>query len=291
LNIKAQTITELEALLPPRDARSHKGLNGHALLAVGCARYRGAALLAAKACLRGGSGLTTVVTPTPVWQGFGVLPEAICISTGTEDWDGNACAAAAKELPGKQAVLIGCGVGQGNILPLIYDALAAKLPLVLDADALNQLAEATPPSQRGACPAVLHENVILTPHVGELARLLGCSAAEISADLPGAAAAAAAKFQCVVLAKSAVSYIAFGDICYKSAFGNAGLAKGGSGDVLAGLVTALLAQGLAPFDAARAGAFLLGASADRALAALGVRMLLASDVTDAMIMADVSGDG
>ncbi|MCL2694960.1 MAG: bifunctional ADP-dependent NAD(P)H-hydrate dehydratase/NAD(P)H-hydrate epimerase, partial [Clostridiales bacterium] len=136
-----QTAEEIEALLPPRPCDSHKGKNGHALLAVGSARYRGAALLATRACLRGGSGLTTVVTPEPVWQAFTALPEAVCLSTGTEDWNEIACAVASRELGGKQAVLIGCGVGMGTVLPLIADVLATQLPLVLDADALNQLAE------------------------------------------------------------------------------------------------------------------------------------------------------
>ena len=262
--------------MPPRSADSHKGRNGHALLAVGNARYRGAALLAAKACLRGGSGLTTVVTPMPVWAAFATLPEAICLSTQTEDWNESACTAAAAELRGKQAVLLGCGVGQGNVLPLIAAALETRLPLVLDADALNQLAGAP------ELHTLLHENAILTPHVGELARLLACDAKEITADLPAAAREAATRFHCTVLAKSAVSYIASENDCYESAFGNAGLAKGGSGDVLAGLVTAMLAQSLSPAHAARVGAYLLGCGADRAFALLGTRMLLAGDVIDAI---------
>ena len=261
---------DIAALLPPRPFDSHKGRNGHALLCVGSATYPGAALLASRAALRGGTGLLTVCTPDPVRPFFAALPEAITVPTGTDDWNDQAAAAAKAAMTGKQAIGVGSGAGKGNLFPVIEAALSAKTKLVLDADALNQMAE------ERTLLRLLHENVILTPHVGEMARLLRVSSADVLHDPLGAVKT----FPCTTLLKGATTLVhAKGRTAFLT-FGNPGLSKGGSGDVLTGLITALLAQGLAPFDAARTGAYLLGVSADRALKLLGERALLASDVID-----------
>ncbi len=268
-----QSEDEVQALLPPRPFDSHKGANGHALLCVGSPKYIGAALLSSRAALRSGCGLLTVVTPNPVRGAFSTLPEAITVPTGSADWDACACEAAIAALDNKTAIGVGCGVGDGTIAPLLKAALSTKRPLVLDADALNQLAKSP------ALLGLLHENVVLTPHVGEMARLLGCSIAQVQAD----PLSAASSFPCTVLLKGATTLV---HERHRTAFcvgGNAGLAKGGSGDVLTGIITALLAQGLTPFDAARVGAHLLGVRADRAMNLLGERMLLASDLLDVVL--------
>lgn len=258
------------ALLPKRPFDSHKGMNGRALLCVGSNAYPGAALLCAKAALRGGTGLLTVCTPDPVRPYFAVLPEAITRPTGTDDWDDAAARTAIGALSGKQAIGIGCGCGTGDITPLIEAALRSGTKLVLDADALNQLAE------KRELFSLLHENVVLTPHVGEMARLLDTTIEKIQSDPLKAVSA----FPCAVLLKGATTLVhANGKTAFLT-FGNPGLAKGGSGDVLTGLITAMLAQGLSPFDAARCGAYLLGTSADKAMRLLGERALLAGDVID-----------
>ena len=159
---------------------------------------------------------------------------------------------------------------------MIESALSAKVPLVLDADALNQLAKSPEALSH------LYEHVILTPHPAEMARLCGETVPAILADPIGIAQTYAKKWNCVVLLKGATTCISDGDTVRLNTSGNAGLSKGGSGDVLAGLITGLLAQGLAPFDAASCGAFLLGSSADTALELLKERMLLARDVIDAI---------
>ena len=123
---------------------------------------------------------------------------------------------------------------------------------------------------------------MLTPHPAEMARLCGCETAAVTADPVAAAREAAARFGCVVLLKGATSCISDGRDVYLNTSGNPGLAKGGSGDVLTGIALALLAQGLKPLEAACAASYLLGASADRAYAILGNRMLLAGDVIDAI---------
>lgn len=261
---------DVAALLPKRPFDSHKGMNGHALLCVGSETYPGAALLSARAALRGGTGLLTVCTPDPVRPFFAALPEAITAPTGTKDWCEAAAEIAKPLMAGKQAIGIGSGAGKGNLLPVIETALKTGTKLVLDADALNQIA-----ADRTLF-GLLHENVVLTPHAGEMARLLGVTVSDVIADPLGAVK----RFPCTTLLKGATTLVHAKGRTAFSTFGNPGLSKGGSGDVLTGLITGLLAQGLSSFDAARAGAYLLGASADRALQLLGERALLASDVID-----------
>jgi NAD(P)H-hydrate epimerase len=264
-------------LLPKRPIDSHKGKNGRALLCVGSGCYTGAALLSAAACLRAGAGLTSVAVPGAVKTAFSALPEAMAVALNEgADWDDTACERAIALLPQKNAVCIGCGAGAGNILPLIEAALSTKTPAVLDADALNRLA------QSPAMLSLLHENAILTPHPAEMARLSGEPVSRILSDPIGMAGMYAKKWKCIVLLKGATTCISDGNAVRLNTTGNAGLAKGGSGDVLAGLITGLLAQGLSPLDAASCGAYLLGASADVALELLKERMLLARDVIGAI---------
>ena len=264
-------------LLPKRPADSHKGSNGRALLCVGSGAYTGAALLSTAACLRAGAGLTTAAVPGALKQAFSALPEAMAAAVNDgAGWDEAACSHAIALLPQKNAVCVGCGVGEGDILPLVAAALAARIPAVLDADALNQAAKSQ------TILAQLHEKVILTPHPAEMARLCGEPIANVLADPIGIAQTYAKHWNCVVLLKGATTCVSDGAEVRLNTSGNAGLAKGGSGDVLAGLITGLLAQGLAPLDAAACGAYLLGASADVALELLKERMLLAGDVAGAI---------
>lgn len=263
--------------LPRRAPDSHKGKNGRALLCVGSGAYTGAALLSTAACLRAGAGLTSAAVPGAVKGAFAALPEAMAFSVNeSADWDRTACDGAIALLQQKNAVCIGCGVGAGDIDSLIVAALKSGTPTILDADALNQMAKLP------ELLALLHSNVVLTPHPAEMARLTGESIARILADPIETARAYAKKWGCVVLLKGATTCISDGEQVRLNSSGNAGLAKGGSGDVLAGLITGLLAQGLSPFDAASCGAFLLGASADTALELLKERMLLSRDVIGAI---------
>lgn len=264
-------------LLPKRPRDSHKGKNGHALLLSGSGAYTGAALLSAAAALRVGCGVLTVGAPRPVKDAFRALPEAICrCVTDGECWDTCAQETASELIHGKSAIGMGSGMGRMEGDGLIEKVLASGIPCVLDADALNHMA---------AHPALLEKlpnNALLTPHPGEMARLLGCTVPEVTNDPVETARKSAARFGCAVLLKGTVTCIAVDGAVYLSRFGNAGLAKGGSGDVLTGILTGLLAQGLTVRDAAIAGAYLLGASADEAFQLLGTRMLMAGDVIDAI---------
>jgi len=269
--------TDVADLLPRRELDAHKGNNGRALLCVGSERYTGAALMSAGAALRSGVGLLSVAVPAKVKPAFSLLPEAMCAAVGTGgDWDAEANDAAIKLLEKQNAVCIGCGVGDGDVTPLISRALETRIPLVLDADALNRI------SQKKELLNQLHESVILTPHPAEMARLCGETVDAILSDPIGIARHYAKQWNCVVLLKGATTCISDGARVCLNTTGNPGLAKGGSGDVLSGIITALLAQGLCAFDAACVGAFLLGASADTALELLNTRMLMARDVIDAV---------
>ena len=266
-----QEETDVQPLIGPRPFDSHKGRNGHALLCVGSNRYIGAALLSAKAALRSGCGILSVCVPDPVRSAFSSLPEAITIPAGSADWDGPACRTALSLLKGKSVVGIGCGVGNGDVSALIRGALQSGLPVVLDADGLNCLSR-----NRELIP-FLHRNVVITPHAGEMARLLECSVQDVLSDPLSCVKA----FPCVTLLKGPTTLVSDGKITWFCTEGTPALAKGGSGDVLTGIITGLLSQGLDTISAARAGTYLLGTNARRALSLLGERVLLASDVIDA----------
>ena len=272
-----QEHADIRSILPPRPLDSHKGNHGRALLCVGSARYTGAALLSARAALRGGCGLLSVAVPAAVKPAFAVVPEAMCISCGdNEIWDESAQADACERIAASQAIGIGCGMGEMCSDRLLREVLASHRPTVVDADALNHLA-----AHRDLL-TMLHSNVVVTPHPAEMARLLRSSVEEVLADPIETARESARQFGCIVLLKGATTCISNGREVVLNTTGNPGLAKGGSGDVLTGLLLALLAQRVLPFQAACAAAFLLGASADLAYEILGTRMLVASDVIDAI---------
>ena len=271
--------SDAKRLLPPRKRTAHKGDSGKALLCVGSPQYVGAALLSARACLAAGCGILYIACPDVVREALWQLPEAIGIPVG-EDWDQNSCQAAIRALEGKQAVGLGCGVGNGDVSSLIEAALVSKLPLVLDADGLNCL------SRHAELFSLLHGKVVLTPHPGEMSRLTGLAPQQILDDPVGVAVQHARRWGCTVLLKGAATVVSDGRRTRIVAEGNAGLGKGGSGDVLTGIVTGLLAQGVEPFTAACLGSYLLGTSADKAFELLKERMLRATDVIEALAYED-----
>lgn len=184
-------------------------------------------------------------------------------------------------LAGKAAVVIGPGLGQSaSAIALVHEVLAAGVPAVLDADALNVLAS-EPAAIAGAAGPI-----VLTPHPGEASRLLGKTAAEIEADRIAAARELATRTRAVIVLKGARTLVcdgAGGDaLCSINPTGGPALATGGSGDVLAGAIGALLAQGLAAGDAARAGVYVHGAAGDALARRHGDRGAVSSDLPDAI---------
>lgn len=264
---------ELEPLLerlPPRPATAHKGLYGTVLVVGGDYGFAGAAALAAEAALRCGAGLVQVATrPEHVTALVARTPEVMP----------RGIAAAADFVPMLEAadvLVLGPGLGQSRwAIELLQLALASGKPLVLDADGLNLLAS----DALGAISPA--DNRVLTPHPGEAARLLSCSTADIQTNRFAAVSALQARYGGVVILKGNGSLITDGDSVLLSDYGNPGMASGGMGDVLSGVIGALLAQRLTPLESAALGVCLHGAAADLA-AGEGQRGLVASDLIPRM---------
>ncbi len=254
----------LAGWLPPRPRDSHKGDNGHVLCIGGDHGSGGAILLCAQAALRAGAGLASVATRAEhVPALLARQPEAMA----------HAVESTQELLPllaRATVVAIGPGLGQGEWgRAMLAPALACGKPLVLDADALNLVA---------AHALALPADAIMTPHPGEAARLLGSDGAAVQSDRRAAAEALAARYGCAVVLKGAGSLVAApGRKTRIVAAGNPGMATGGMGDLLTGVIAALRAQGLAAFDAASCGA-LLHAHAGDIAARDGMRGLLPSDL-------------
>ncbi|GEK74030.1 MULTISPECIES: NAD(P)H-hydrate dehydratase [Halomonas] len=255
----------IAAALPPRPLDAHKGDAGHALVLGGAPGFGGAALLAAEHAARLGAGKVSLATaPEHVTASLVRRPEVMV--------HGVRGAADLGELPGHADVLVvGPGLGQGSWgQAMLQAALDAGRPLVVDADALNLLA-----SRFGG---LTRDDWLLTPHPGEAGRLLGTSAAEVEADRPAAAAELQRRYGGTVVLKGAGSLIAGPSGLAVCPYGNPGMASGGMGDALSGILGALLAQGLDGESAARVGVMVHALAADEAAAAGGQRGLLAGDL-------------
>lgn len=256
--------TDLSAWLAPRHANAHKGEHGHVLCIGGELGMGGAVRLCAEAALRTGVGLASVATRSAgVAALVAARPEAM--THAVED-----AHALAPLLERASVLAVGPGLGQGAWgRELLAASLATGKPVVLDADALNLLASA---------PAKLPQ-AVLTPHPGEAGRLLGCPTAEVQADRFAAAAELVRRYQAVVVLKGAGSLVAGpGRVPVVIGAGNPGMATGGMGDVLSGVIASLLAQGLPAFEASVAGALLHATAGDAAARVDGERGLLPSDL-------------
>lgn len=267
-------LEEAAAALPPRRHDAHKGSAGRLLVVAGSQRFKGAAVLAATAALRSGAGLVVVAAPEAVAALLlERLPEAI-VEPLPEGGEADAVGRAAADA---DAVAIGPGLGRGaTVRATVEAALAAGTPAVVDADGLNVLADDPAPVRREAA-------TVLTPHPGELGRWLGRPAGDVDAGRLDAAREAAERWGAIVTLKGSPTVVAGPDgTAALNLTGNPGLATGGSGDVLTGLLGSLLAQGVPAVRAARAGVFLHGLAADRATAAHGVRGLAPSDLFGAI---------
>ena len=274
-------------LLPVRRADTNKGSFGRTLIVGGSANYLGAPQLSASAALRSGVGLVLLATSEPVYRLIaGRIDEAIYVPLAVKDngdWDANiACAELLAHSAGMNSVLIGPGLGQSpaavQFVQQVVRNLSGTVPVVLDADALNIV------SRMHAWQDQLQAPAVITPHPGEMARLLGCSVAEVQEDRPSAATTAASKFNVTVVLKGAATIVAAADGRVRiSPWVNSGLAKAGTGDVLAGLLAGLLAQmPNLPFDAASLAVYVHGLAGEIAREQLGERGMIAGDVTVAL---------
>ena len=262
------------SILPDRAIDAHKGDFGKILLLCGSKGYTGAAYLAAQACLRSGAGLVFLGVPESIYAIEAVkLNEAIVFPL--PDAGGKLSVAAIPEilsrLPNLDAVLIGPGLGQSEGVFQVVKAVLenAACPVVLDADGINVVA---------AHKDILRERTnttILTPHAGEFARLGGNAVERVAA-----AETMAKELGCILLLKGYGTVITNGTETYINPTGNPGMAVGGSGDVLAGVITALLGQGIEPLQAAACGAWLHGAAGDLCAAQIGQYGMLPTDMVN-----------
>lgn len=263
-----------------RDRDTHKGSYGKLALVVGSQGLSGAGELCARAALRSGVGLVTMATPRSTARIYRQnLSCALVKSLPEEDGGYAPCKAELEEhFSGASALAVGCGMGQSNgVWPVVFQALQSKKPCVVDADGLNALAKAG----RQAWP-YLHGQVILTPHPAELARLLQTDTSTVLLDAMHAAEALAMSTGAVVLCKNASTLIAGPKYTAVVTRGSAGMAKGGSGDVLAGCMGSLLAQGYSAFDSACMAAYICGRAGERAAQRYGAVSMLPTDTVAEM---------
>lgn len=259
--------------LPYRHTFAHKGEFGHALLIGGSEGMWGAALMAAEACMRAGAGKTTVAAPHDMRTALAIrLPEAMFVRSGQWCWE--------ELLQTEKYTAIGVGPGLGQS-PQSWEALkqlitTAQVPLVLDADAINLLAKEPPWLQK------LPTNTIITPHVGEFDRLFGPH--EHAWGRLETARQWSAKYHINIVLKSAYtfSFVSNLEVPWVNSTGNPGLAKAGTGDVLTGIITSYLAQGIPAEIAAPLGVYVHGLAADLTLQKHPTMSLMASDLFETL---------
>ena len=271
----AATIQQLR-----RTPDAHKGQCGHVLVLGGSMGFAGAACLAAQGALRAGAGLVTLGVPASLLPVVAAKLTNCMTHPFREAWLGTLALGALPDIlaaaENVDVVAMGPGIGRHRSTEKLVQALVQRLPtpLVLDADGLNALEGQA--MLLGDAPAPR----ILTPHPGEMARLTGLSAREIQADRAAVATAFALEHEAVVALKGHQTVVTDGRDVYVNPTGNAGMASGGMGDVLTGIVAGLLAQGLEPFPATCLAVYLHGLAADLAVTETGEQALVATDLLD-----------
>lgn len=258
----------IKKIYKQRQIHSHKGTHGYALLIAGSSEKMGAAIIAAKACLRSGVGLLTVAfSPENKNVLFNSIPEAMYA---------NSCVM--NDLSLYNAIGIGPGIGVDEIsLQYIYELYENKLPVVFDADALNLITKYKIDWKNFNFP------FILTPHPKEFDRLFGEHDSE--SERRSTAIQKAKELNCVIVLKGHKTFITDGTQNFENTTGNSGLAKGGSGDALTGMITSFLAQGYTTLEAAKLGVYLHGLAANITLQTQSEESMLITDVIENMGLA------
>lgn len=277
-------------VLPPRAAGAHKGTFGRLLNIAGSLCYSGAAVMSTRAALRSGTGLCTLAAPVSTVKALtGTLIENTFLPL-PETPDGfvgeNAREVIAEILPKMTAVAIGCGLGNSENTRKLTEYIIknAQCPIIIDADGINSIADNINVLKERTGDEGGWRETIITPHPLEFSRISGLSVAEIQRDRIGAARRFAAEYGVTVLLKGAYTVVSdsAGDEVSVNTTGSAALAKGGSGDVLTGIIAAMLAQGIPPYIAAGAGAYCHGYAADLLCRTMNPATILASDIINAL---------
>lgn len=274
-----ETVTALP-VLAPRPPDSNKGNFGRVLIVAGSRRMSGAAVLSASAALRSGAGLVFLAVPEGVWLRAAVANPCYMTVPLPEDAHGQLAEQAIepvlKETESDTAVALGPGLGRGPAITALVLRVLAEVgkPVVLDADALNALQGQADRLSAHAGP------LILTPHPGEFARLTGTDIPTVQANRSDLAVRFAARHGLVLVLKGHGTIVTDGRRVYTNTTGNPGMATGGTGDVLTGVIVALLAQGLDAFAAAQLGVYVHGLAGDLARDRVGEVSLVATDLLD-----------
>ena len=265
------------SILPDRKADSHKGDYGKLLLLCGSRGYTGAAALAAMGALRSGAGLVYLAVPESIYAIEACkLTEAIVLPLPDEG--GTIAMSALPEirrlLPKMDAVLIGCGLGQSEGTRAVLETVLREFsgPVVVDADGINLLAKHMDILRERHAPT------ILTPHAGEFVRIGG----DNKADRVSETLRFAMKYGCILLLKGHETVISDGKETYVNQTGNPGMAVGGSGDVLSGIIVSLLGQGIEPLKAAACGVWLHGKAGDICAEEIGQYGMLPTDLVEVL---------
>lgn len=274
-------ITQLPSL-PPREPDSHKGTFGKGLVLGGSEGMTGAAVLCADAALRSGAGLATIGCPIgvlPIIAGMTACPTTRGFpQTDAKSFAGHALLDVLPLLGDYTAAALGPGIGRHpstawfvlNLIPRL------TIPTVIDADGLNNLSTDVAVLARKKAP------IVLTPHPAEMGRLAGMATADVQRDRQGVAETFARAHRVVVVLKGHRTVVTDGEQTYINATGNPGMATGGAGDVLTGVILALLCQGLDAFRAAQLGAHVHGLAGDIAAGEKGQISMIATDLLDAL---------
>ena len=277
MSIRELDYEAVRAMIPNRDPEGHKGTFGKLLLLCGSQGYTGAPWFAAMGALRVGAGLVFLGVPRSIYQIEAVkLNEPVIFPLPDEDGmlAEQALLQILPRLSQVDALLIGCGLGQsqGTLAVLNSVLEQASCPVVLDADGINLLSQHRDILRRRAGPT------ILTPHDGEFLRLGG----SLGQDRMASAQALARELGAIVVLKGHRTCITDGSRSYRNLTGNSGMAVGGSGDLLAGMITGLLGQGMDPLEAAACGVWLHGAAGDEAARELGEYAMLPTDLLNTL---------
>ena len=270
-----------EPVLQKRKHNSHKGTFGTALLFCGSFGMLGAAILSAKACLRSGVGIAKCVLCKGIYKPFTVaVPEAVCIpARQTLNGTLSPFINMKKAFQKVNAILFGCGLKNNKSIQKLLKKviLNSNVPTVIDADGINALSKNIELLKKANAP------IILTPHPAEMARLCGTTTGEVEKDRINTAINFAKQYNCYLVLKGANTIVCSPDSkVFFNTNGNPGLATGGSGDVLAGIIVSYLAQGVPIIDALKAAVYIHGETADKKAIILGEAALLPSDIIEAL---------
>lgn len=255
----------LDYKMPKREQNSNKGTFGKVLNFCGCKNYIGAAYLSTLSSLKVGAGFSALATEKEVIQSVSkILPEAVYFSRKE----------GLRQIEDFNVILIGCGLGLSRASKSLLKKVINKVPrsvlMVIDADGLNLLSNEN---------IKLNGNVILTPHPKEASRLLGCSLEDVLIDLEASAKKITEKYECITVLKTHRTIICNKNFeIHINQYGNSALAKAGTGDVLAGIIAGLLAQGMNGFEACKLGVYLHSRAGEIASEELTEYSVLASDI-------------